>query len=128
MSHLDNVHDNPANEQGFFKPGVQPTGPNQQPHGPLSHDKHAIGVKASPADYAPEFHAETHPPGTAPASSSYQPNPIDHTGEQAMNPNVLRGHGKENVRTTAESTLMGATSKDVNKRADYSNAGHPSAG
>jgi hypothetical protein len=39
MSYLDNVHDNPANEQGFFKPGVQPTGPNQQPHGPLSHDK-----------------------------------------------------------------------------------------
>lgn len=39
MSHLDNVHDNPANEQGFFKPGVKPTGPNQQPHGPLSQDK-----------------------------------------------------------------------------------------
>lgn len=73
-------------------------------------------MKASPADYAPEFRAETHPPGTAPASSSYQPYPIDHTGEQAMNPNVLRGHGKEGVRTTAESTLMGATSKDVNNK------------
>lgn len=80
-------------------------------------------MKASPADYAREFHAETYPPGTAPASSSYQPYPIDHTGEQAMNPNVLRSHGKEGVRTAAESTLMGATSKDVNKR-----AGHPSTG
>ncbi|KAI9372607.1 hypothetical protein BJX61DRAFT_434627 [Aspergillus egyptiacus] len=112
MSELSNV---PNAKQGEFHPGVKPTGPNQQPHGPLSVDKHKPGTKASPADYAPTFKTETHPPGTAPASSSYQPNPVDHSGSQALNPNVERSHGKEAVRTTAEQTLMGATSQDVHK-------------
>ncbi|KAL4879431.1 hypothetical protein BJY04DRAFT_193982 [Aspergillus karnatakaensis] len=112
MSHLSNV---PNQQQGFFQPGVKPTGPNQQPHGPLEAGKHKPGTKASPADYAPEFHLETHPPGTAPAGSSYHPNAIDHTGEQALNPNVERAHGKESVKTTAEQTLMGATSQDVHR-------------
>ncbi|KAL4915899.1 hypothetical protein BDW62DRAFT_117306 [Aspergillus aurantiobrunneus] len=124
MSHLSNV---PDDQQGFFKPGVQPTGQNQQPHGPFPQDKHSVGTKASPADYVPEFNLETHPPGTAPASSSYQPNPIDHPGEQALNPNVQRSHGKESVRTTAEQTLTGATSKDVHQRAGHPGSGQSSA-
>ncbi|KAL4795458.1 hypothetical protein BDV19DRAFT_171374 [Aspergillus venezuelensis] len=124
MSHLSNP---PNNQQGFFQPGVKGTGPNQQPHGPLVQDKHDIGVKASPGDRVPESHLQTFPPGTAPASSSYQPNPIDHTGEQAMNPNVDRMHGKESVRTTAESTLPGATSKDVHQRAGHPGTGQTSA-
>ncbi|KAL3452258.1 hypothetical protein BJX65DRAFT_175655 [Aspergillus insuetus] len=120
MSELNNVPDQQA---GFFKPGVKPTGPNTQPHGPLHQDKHAPGVKASPYDNKPEFSMETHPPGTAPAGSSFKPNPIDHSGEQGLNPNVERSHGKEPVKTTAEQTLMGATSKDVHK-----GLGHPGSG
>ncbi|KAL2869260.1 uncharacterized protein BJX67DRAFT_379288 [Aspergillus lucknowensis] len=110
MSHLSNV---PDQQEGAFKPGVQPTGPNTQPHGSLTQDKHAPGIKASPYDYKPEFQMETRPPGTAPASSSYRPHPVDHPGEQALNPNVERSHGKESVKTTAEQTLMGTTSQDV---------------
>ncbi|KAL4806715.1 hypothetical protein BDV18DRAFT_138103 [Aspergillus unguis] len=124
MSHLSNV---PNQEQGFFQPGVKPTAPNQQPHGPLPHDKHDIGKKTSPNDYAPDFHLETHPPGTAPASSSYHPNPIDHPGEQAMNPNVERSHGKERTSTRAGDTLTGATSKDVHQRAGHPGQGQSSA-
>ncbi|CEL05602.1 hypothetical protein ASPCAL06720 [Aspergillus calidoustus] len=120
MSELSNVPNQP---EGFFKPGVKPTAPNTQPHGPLPPDKHAPGEKASPYDYKPEFSMETHPPGTAPAGSSFKPNPIDHPGEQALNPNVERSHGKESVKTTAEQTLMGATSKDV-----YKGFGHPGSG
>ncbi|KAL4762706.1 uncharacterized protein BDW70DRAFT_26503 [Aspergillus foveolatus] len=124
MSHFSNV---PDQKQGEFQPGPAPSGNYQQPNGPWPNDKHAPGVKASPADNVPEFHAETHPPGTAPASSSYQPNPIDHSGEQAMNPNVLRSHGKEEVRTSAESTLWGVTSKDVHQRAGHPGSGQSSA-
>ncbi|KAL3479721.1 hypothetical protein BJX99DRAFT_255157 [Aspergillus californicus] len=121
---MSNLNDVPSQQQGFFKPGLPSKGQNQQqPHGPWPNDKHAPGVKASPYDHKPEFHLETHPPGTAPAGSSYQPNPIDHTGEQALNPNVERSHGKEAVKTTAEQTLMGATSQDVHK-----GLGHPGSG
>ncbi|KAL5333274.1 hypothetical protein BJX70DRAFT_406352 [Aspergillus crustosus] len=112
MSHLSNV---PGQQQGQFKPSVQPAGSNKQPHGTFPGDKHAVGVKASPADRAPEFHAQTQTPGTAPSGSSYQANPIDHPGEQALNPNVERSHGKESVKTTAEQSLQGATSKDVHR-------------
>lgn len=85
--------------------------------------QHQIGVKASPADNAPEFHAQTLPPGTAPKESTFQPNPVNEIPGQANNPDVLRSHGKEGVRTDPLSTLPGATSADV-----HTGLGHPGQG
>ncbi|PWY95280.1 hypothetical protein BO94DRAFT_484006, partial [Aspergillus sclerotioniger CBS 115572] len=116
MSHFQNV-DSVANpQQGEFKPSVKPTAP-------LEEGGHQIGRKVAPSDYVPEFRAETHPPGTAPASSSYQPNTAGEPGSQALNPNVERSHGKESVKTSASDTLMGATSQDV-----HTGLGHPGSG
>lgn len=56
-----------------------------------------------------------HPPGTAPASNSYTPNPISDPGSQANNPNVLRGHGKQSTYTAPGDTLTGATSRDLHR-------------
>ncbi|KAE8355973.1 hypothetical protein BDV28DRAFT_145619 [Aspergillus coremiiformis] len=95
-------HNNP-------KQGFHPTAGNSQP---LTEKGHQPGRKVSPKDYAPEFHAQTYPPGTAPASNSYTPNTPYETGSQAQNPNVERSHGKESVKTTAAQTLTGATSQD----------------
>ncbi|KAJ9298108.1 hypothetical protein DTO271G3_3713 [Paecilomyces variotii] len=115
MSELRNI-ESLNNKQGEFKPGVAPSVPGPETKG------HQLGVKASPADYAPEFHAQVLPPGTAPASSSYQPNPINETPGQANNPDALRGHGKESTYTAANS-IPGATSKDVHR-----GLGHPGVG
>ncbi|KAJ5161015.1 hypothetical protein N7492_006407 [Penicillium capsulatum] len=107
MSTLNNV-DSVANaNQGSFKPAIAPEGPQT--------DKgHKPGVKVNEADQRPTHHLETFPPGTAPASNSYSPNTTSQVGSQANNPDVLRSHGKESTQTPASSTLMGATSKDVN--------------
>lgn len=64
-------------------------------------------------DTVPEFHAKTLPPGSAPASNTFKPNPINETPGQADNESTLRSHGKESTYTSAESTLGGATSADV---------------
>jgi hypothetical protein len=64
-------------------------------------------VKASPADFAPEFHAKTVPPGTAPADRTFQPNP---TGET---PNTQ----------PVDASGIGATSQDV-----HTGLGHPGQG
>lgn len=44
-------------------------------------------------------------------------------GSQAMNPDMDRSHGKESVKTTAESSIRGAMSKDV-----HHGLGHPGVG
>ncbi|KAF4166623.1 hypothetical protein CNMCM6936_006330 [Aspergillus lentulus] len=117
MSHTANPDsfDNGKN-QDFIHPSVQPSAPMRK-------DGHQLGTKVSPANFKPEFRAETHPPGTAPASNSYTPDTTGESGGQALNPLVERSHGKEAVKTTAESTLRGATSKDVHK-----GLGHPGSG
>jgi hypothetical protein len=117
MSELNNIDSVATPKQGEFKPSVQPS------HAPQEHGGHKPGVKASPGDYAPEFHTETYPPGTAPASSSFTPNTVNESGSQANNPNVERGHGKESVKTSAGDTLMGSTSQDV-----HTGLGHPGSG
>jgi hypothetical protein len=58
---------------------------------------------------------EAFPPGTAPASNSYTPNPVSEVGGQANNPNVNGGQGKEPTYTAAADTLVGSTSADVNQ-------------
>ncbi|KAB8232494.1 hypothetical protein ETB97_000857 [Aspergillus alliaceus] len=115
MSTLQNVHPDNNPKQGF-----RPSAGSSEP---LTDKGHQPGLKVSPKDYAPEFHAETYPPGTAPASNSYTPNAQNEPGSQAKNPNVERSHGKESVKTTAEQTLMGATSQDV-----HTGLGHPGSG
>lgn len=75
--------------------------------------QHQLGTKPSPYDHAPEFHAQTLPPGTAPAGSSFTPNAVNETPGQALNPDVLRSHGKESTYVPPSDTLQGATSQDV---------------
>ena len=87
-----------------------------------SHHQHKPGVKVG-NDAAPEFHAKTLPPGSAPADRTFQPNPVSEVPGQALNDNVLRGHGKESTHTTASSTLGGSTSADV-----YQGLGKPLQG
>ncbi|RAL16986.1 uncharacterized protein BO97DRAFT_467501 [Aspergillus homomorphus CBS 101889] len=116
MSHINNP-DSVANpQQGEFKPSIIPSAPLQE-------GGHQPGRKVAPADFAPEFRAETHPAGTAPASNSYSANTVSEVGGQALNPNVERSHGKESVKTSAADTLMGATSQDV-----HTGLGHPGSG
>ncbi|RAH79801.1 hypothetical protein BO86DRAFT_390712 [Aspergillus japonicus CBS 114.51] len=138
MSHFSNP-DSVANpQQGEFKPSVKPTAPLEEggvciplvvawfgksPASKLTVEQHQPGRKVAPADFAPEFRAQTHPAGTAPASSSYSANTTGEVGGQALNPNVERSHGKESVKTSAADTLMGATSQDV-----HTGLGHPGSG
>jgi len=105
-----------TNAQGEFKPSK----PRDEP---METSGHKPGVKVSPADHAPEFHAQTLPAGTAPKESTYQPNPTSEVPGQADNENVLRAHGKESTRTDPLSTLPGATSADV-----HTGLGHPGQG
>lgn len=93
-------------------------------HDPGTNDtQHQLATKNAPADFAPEFNAKTYPPGTAPEDSSYTARQVDKPGSQANNPDVERSHGKESTKTTAESTLRGATSQDVHR-----GLGHPGVG
>ena len=68
---------------------------------PMTTKGHAPGVNVG-NDAAPEFRAETHPPGTAPAERTFQPRP-DTYGPTQAGPDV------------AEETLGGATSADLYK-------------
>lgn len=77
--------------------------------------KHKPGVKVG-NDAKPEFHAETFPPGTAPASQTFQPQPVNEVPGQAHNPDAA-------VTTAASETLPGATSADV-----HTGLGHPGSG
>lgn len=85
--------------------------------------QHQLGTRNAPADFVPEFNAKTYPPGTAPEDSTYTARMVDKTGSQANNPDAERSHGKESIKTTAESTLAGATPKDV-----HHGLGHPGVG
>ncbi|KAF1952208.1 hypothetical protein CC80DRAFT_422899 [Byssothecium circinans] len=89
------------NQEGEFRSRV----PGSEP---LMTGGHQPGRKVSPADHAPEFHAETLPAGTAPSSSTYTPNP---------------DLNNQKLYQSASSTLTGADSKDV-----HTGLGHPGSG
>lgn len=72
--------------------------------------QHKPGVKVG-KDAAPEFSAETYPPGTAPREHTYQPNP-----EQSESPHAAGG---------PLDTLPGSTSRDVHNATQY---GKPAQG
>lgn len=75
--------------------------------------QHAPGVLVG-NDRVPEFHAETHAPGTAPASRTFQPNPQGQTPAGSQD-------GTNGAKASA--TLSGATSADV-----HTGLGHPGSG
>ncbi|PVH87020.1 hypothetical protein DL98DRAFT_481045, partial [Cadophora sp. DSE1049] len=77
------------------------------PSEPLTTKGHAPGVKVG-NDAFPTFSAETLPAGTAPKDRTFQPNTQNAIPGQAMNPDVSK-----ETWTSAESTIVGATSKDV---------------
>ncbi|KFH41587.1 hypothetical protein ACRE_076960 [Hapsidospora chrysogenum ATCC 11550] len=81
------------------------------PGEPMTTKGHAPGVHVG-NDAAPEFHAETHTPGTAPTDRSFQPNPSSEFNAQA-----------EGRQPAASETLPGATSADV-----HQGLGHPGQG
>lgn len=103
-------------KQGEFMP--------HKPRGePMTTKGHQLGVKASEKDNAPEFSAQTLPPGSAPKDRTFQPNTRSEVPGQADNANVLRDHGKESTYTDPLATIPGATSRDV-----HQGLGHPGQG
>merc|ERR1712000_718625 len=93
MSHFRNT-DTMNSAQGEFHSRVKPSEP-------LTTKGHAPGVKVG-NDAVPEFHAETHPPGTAPKENTFQRNPVNEVPGQAQNPDTQ-------ATTAASETLPGAS-------------------
>ncbi|KAH7360699.1 hypothetical protein BKA65DRAFT_366594, partial [Rhexocercosporidium sp. MPI-PUGE-AT-0058] len=79
------------------------------PSEPLTTKGHAPGTKVG-NDAAPSFSATTLPAGTSPADRTFQPNTQDKIPGQALNPDVSK-----ETWTSAESTIGGATSKDLDE-------------
>jgi hypothetical protein len=80
--------------------------------------QHAPGLKIG-KDAAPTFTAETHPPGTAPAESTFRPNPEKEIPGQALNPDASRPETEGLGRTAPLDSLPTYTSKDVHNAAYY---------
>lgn len=87
------------------------------PSEPLTTKGHAPGVKVG-NDAAPEFIAQTLPPGSAPSDRTFQPNPQSEIPGRALNPDT-----SDETRIDAQDTLGGATSGDV-----HTGYGHPGSG
>lgn len=71
-------------------------------------------------DAAPEFHAKTLPPGSAPESQTFKPNPIDETPGQNNNPDAAD-------TGLAANDMPGATSRDVHTGLGQPGSGQTSA-
>lgn len=97
-----------TNAQGEFSARVPPSEP-------LTTKGHQVGQKTSPADFAPEFSAKTLPPGTAPKSKTFTPNPTGETPGQANN--------EDAVGRSDPLDFPGSTSGDV-----HTGLGHPGSG
>jgi hypothetical protein len=83
-----------------------------------------VGLKVSEADHAPEFHAQTLPAGTAPAESTFTPDPSASTTSSSDSAIPGQGQGAPvSGATKASDTLGGSTSKDV-----HTGLGHPGSG
>ncbi|KAI1472142.1 uncharacterized protein F4812DRAFT_702 [Daldinia caldariorum] len=92
--------------QGEFRSRVPPAEP-------LTTTGHKPGVNVG-KDAVPEFHAEKHPPGTAPQERTFLPRPIGETPVLDPNSEVLAG---------PEDTLGGPTSQGL-----YTGLGKPIQG
>ncbi|KAI0203330.1 hypothetical protein F4808DRAFT_41035 [Astrocystis sublimbata] len=95
---------NPNSLQGEFHSRV----PRSEP---MEKGGHAPGVLVG-NDRIPEFHAETHPAGTAPREDTYQPRPEGENAPQATH-----------EMPRASDTMSGATSQSV-----YAGMGKPVQG
>ncbi|KAM3430397.1 hypothetical protein MY4824_007726 [Beauveria thailandica] len=80
---------------------------------PLTRKGHAPGILVG-NDRVPEFEAETYPPGTAPASHTFRPNPLGL---------IPAGSEDASYSAKASSTVVGATASNVHK-----GMGHPGSG
>ena len=78
-----------------------------------NNEQHKPGVKASPADFAPEFQAHTVPPGTAPADRTFQPNPSGETPTAAPASSTLGGSDSRDVHTGLGHPGQGQTSTEL---------------
>ncbi|KAF2461803.1 hypothetical protein BDY21DRAFT_329697 [Lineolata rhizophorae] len=89
---------------------------------PMTTKGHAPGVLASEADRAPEFHAQTLPPGTAPREATFRPNA---NTEVPPTTNYARSDAVDPDAPTvdASATIGGATSADM-----HQGLGHPGQG
>ncbi|KAI1827589.1 hypothetical protein F4861DRAFT_326427 [Xylaria intraflava] len=87
---------NPNSLQGEFHSRVPPSEPMEK-------KGHKPGVMVG-NDRAPEFHAETYAPGTAPRENTFQPRPGGEFPAQAYG-----------TAPTAADTIQGATSQDLYK-------------
>ncbi|KAI0450010.1 hypothetical protein F5B21DRAFT_492498 [Xylaria acuta] len=85
---------NPDSLQGEFHSRVPPSEP-------METGGHKPGVLVG-NERAPEFHAQTYPPGTAPQEDTYQPRPEGEYAAQAYG-----------TAPSAADTIQGATSQDV---------------
>lgn len=83
------------------------------PSKPLTHKGHAPGIHVG-NDAAPEFHAETFPPGTAPKEQTFLPHPEGEVPGQANNPIM-----SDASKTSALDSLPGATSGSVYNAAEH---------
>ncbi|WZH44215.1 uncharacterized protein QYS62_005233 [Fusarium acuminatum] len=97
--------------QGPFHARVPPTQPG-------AHNWHKPGNEQGNAA-APEFHAQTLPPGTAPPENTFRPNPID--------ANITEYVDEEDEQETLSLSMPGSTSKDVYNATD-SQHGRPLIG
>jgi len=102
--------DSMTNAQGEFNP-------HRPRDEPMEKSGHQPGQLVG-NDSAPEFHAKTLPPGTAPKDSTFKPNPVNEIPGQANNPDA-----SESGTALAANDFPGATSKDV-----HTGYGHPGSG
>jgi len=100
--------DSMTNAQGEFHPRM----PRSEP---LEKSGHQIGQQVG-NDAVPEFHTKVLPAGSAPASKTYQPNPVNEIPGQANNPDARS-------EATGALDMPGATSADV-----HTGYGHPGQG
>lgn len=101
--------------QGDFSSRIPPTKDSQS-------GGHAVGTKIG-NDAFHTFSAQVLPAGSAPAESTFQPNPISETPGQANNEDTLSSNDKESTYTSASDTIGGASSGDV-----HTGLGQPIAG
>ncbi|KAK3498691.1 hypothetical protein B0T13DRAFT_511826 [Neurospora crassa] len=84
------------------------------PSKPMTNSGHQPGHHVG-NERAPEFHAKTFPPGTAPEEHTYLPNPIHEIPGQAHNPDV-----DPSSRTDPLDAYRGPTTQDLYNRATWS--------
>jgi hypothetical protein len=74
--------------------------------------QHKPGVLASEKDRAPEYHAQTLPPGSAPESETFKPNPTSENPLESSHAE-LGEVDSDSLPMTAQDSIVGADSAAV---------------